>query len=64
QVLVSEVHRRVLVEYVRPLVQARLVCSSTKMRSRLAARLADEARQLRELFHRLVRTFSKPTTFS
>ncbi|NXX87382.1 EX3L2 protein, partial [Urocolius indicus] len=55
QVLVSELHRRVLIEYVRPLLQARIVCTSSKMRSRLAARLGDEARQLRELFSRLVR---------
>ncbi|NXG40294.1 EX3L2 protein, partial [Dromaius novaehollandiae] len=54
QVLVNEVHRRVLIEYVRPLLQGRLVCSSAKMRARVAARLGDEARQLRELFGRLV----------
>ncbi|KAM6226029.1 exocyst complex component 3-like protein 2 [Porphyrio hochstetteri] len=53
QVLVGEVHRRVLVEYVRPLLQGRLVCTSAKMRARVAARLGDEARQLRELFSRL-----------
>ncbi|KAF1559627.1 Exocyst complex component 3-like protein 2, partial [Eudyptes schlegeli] len=53
QVLVSEVHRRVLIEYVRPLLQVRLVCTSAKMRARVAARLGDEARQLRELFSRL-----------
>ncbi|XP_025916788.1 exocyst complex component 3-like protein 2 [Apteryx rowi] len=53
QVLVNEVHRRVLIEYVRPLLQARLVCTSAKMRARVAARLGDEARQLRELFGRL-----------
>ncbi|XP_054664104.1 exocyst complex component 3-like protein 2 [Grus americana] len=53
QVLVSEVHRRVLIEYVRPLLQVRLVCTSAKMRARVAARLGDEARQLRELFNRL-----------
>ncbi|NXX22617.1 EX3L2 protein, partial [Podargus strigoides] len=53
QVLVSELHRRVLIEYVRALLQARLVCTSAKMRARVAARLGDEARQLRELFSRL-----------
>ncbi|XP_037227840.1 exocyst complex component 3-like protein 2 [Falco rusticolus] len=53
QVLVSELHRRVLIEYVRPLLQVRLVCTSSKMRARVAARLGDEARQLRELFSRL-----------
>ncbi|OPJ69884.1 hypothetical protein AV530_000433 [Patagioenas fasciata monilis] len=53
QVLVGDLHRRVLIEYVRPLLQARLVCTSAKMRARVATRLGDEARQLRELFHRL-----------
>ncbi|NXS56371.1 EX3L2 protein, partial [Brachypteracias leptosomus] len=53
QVLVSELHRRVLLEYVRPLLQGRLVCTSAKMRARVGARLGDEARQLRELFSRL-----------
>ncbi|KAM4752055.1 exocyst complex component 3-like protein 2 [Cyanocitta cristata] len=53
QVLVSELHRRVLIEYVRPLLQGRLVCASAKARARVAARLGDEARQLRELFTRL-----------
>ncbi|NXV25183.1 EX3L2 protein, partial [Cepphus grylle] len=62
QVLVSEVHRRVLMEYVRPLMQVRLVCTSAKMRARVAARLGDEARQLRELFSRLVRPPSVPAT--
>ncbi|NXY89219.1 EX3L2 protein, partial [Alcedo cyanopectus] len=53
QVLVSEVHRRVLIEYVRPLLQGRLVCTSAKLRARVASRMGDEARQLRELFGRL-----------
>ncbi|NWT19466.1 EX3L2 protein, partial [Vireo altiloquus] len=53
QALVSELHRRVLIEYVRPLLQGRLVCASAKARARVAARLGDEARQLRELFTRL-----------
>lgn len=53
-------HRRVLIEYVRPLLQARLVCTSAKMRARVAARLGDEARQLRELFGRLVSTRTPP----
>ncbi|KAM7026361.1 exocyst complex component 3-like protein 2, partial [Acridotheres tristis] len=53
QVLVSELHRRVLIEYVRPLLQGRLLCASAKARARVAARLGDEARQLRELFTRL-----------
>ncbi|NXV78771.1 EX3L2 protein, partial [Atlantisia rogersi] len=61
QALVGELHRRVLLEYVRALLQGRLVCSSAKMRARVAARLGDEARQLRELFSRLVRPPIPPT---
>ncbi|XP_061232666.1 exocyst complex component 3-like protein 2 [Neopsephotus bourkii] len=53
QVLVSELHRRVLLAYVRPLLSGRLLCPSAKARARVAARLSDEARQLRELFTRL-----------
>ncbi|NWI21793.1 EX3L2 protein, partial [Crypturellus soui] len=54
QALLQDVQRRVLIEYVRPLLQGRLACSSAKARARVAARLGDEARQLRELFGRLV----------
>ncbi|NXM88420.1 EX3L2 protein, partial [Oenanthe oenanthe] len=55
QAVVSELHRRVLIEYVRPLLAGRLLCPSAKARARVAARLGDEGRQLRELFTRLVR---------
>ncbi|XP_075771481.1 exocyst complex component 3-like protein 2 [Pelodiscus sinensis] len=58
QALVNEVHRRVLVEYVRPLLQVRLVCRTAKMRAKVATRLADEGRQLQELFARLESTSS------
>ncbi|XP_059575140.1 exocyst complex component 3-like protein 2 isoform X3 [Alligator mississippiensis] len=58
QELVAELHRRVLVEYVRPLLQVRIVCTSAKMRARLAAKLSDEARQLQDLFSRLESTAS------
>uniref|UniRef100_A0AAY4C5D0 Exocyst complex component 3-like protein 2 n=1 Tax=Denticeps clupeoides TaxID=299321 RepID=A0AAY4C5D0_9TELE len=50
QVLVSEVHRRVMVEYVRALMRGRVICTSLKMRKRLAYRLQDEAKQLKVLF--------------
>ncbi|XP_067412658.1 exocyst complex component 3-like protein 2 [Emydura macquarii macquarii] len=58
QALVTEVHRRVLMEYVRPLLQVRLICSSAKMRAKVAARLQEEGRQLQELFGRLKSTSS------
>ncbi|ETE58123.1 Exocyst complex component 3-like protein 2, partial [Ophiophagus hannah] len=53
QMLVREVHRRVLIEYVRPLMRVRIICTSAKMRAKLASRLRGEARQLQEFFVQL-----------
>lgn len=50
----NEVHRRVLVEYVRAIMRGRVICTSLKMRKRLAFRLQDEAKQLKALFKDLV----------
>uniref|UniRef100_A0A1A8I1I7 Exocyst complex component 3-like 2a n=4 Tax=Nothobranchius TaxID=28779 RepID=A0A1A8I1I7_NOTKU len=50
QTLVGEVHRRVLVEYVRAIMRGRIICTSSKMRKRMAFRLQDEATQLKRLF--------------
>ncbi|XP_056140763.1 exocyst complex component 3 [Lampris incognitus] len=50
QSLVGEVHRRVLVEYVRAIMRGRIICTSLKMRKRMAFRLQDEAKQLKGLF--------------
>ncbi|CAB1352325.1 unnamed protein product [Coregonus sp. 'balchen'] len=36
QILVGEVHRRVLVEYVRAIMRGRIICTSSKMRKRMA----------------------------
>lgn len=54
QVLVAELHRRALVEYVRPLLRGRLRCRSARTRSRVAGRLREDAAQLQRLFRRLV----------
>lgn len=54
QTLVGEVHRRVLVEYVRAIMRGRVICTSLKMRKRVAFRLQDEAKQLKGLFKDLV----------
>uniref|UniRef100_A0A8C6SEI3 Exocyst complex component 3-like 2b n=1 Tax=Neogobius melanostomus TaxID=47308 RepID=A0A8C6SEI3_9GOBI len=43
QVLVGEVHRRVVTEYLRSLMRGRLICTSAKMRRRAAQRLRDES---------------------
>ncbi|KAF5889233.1 tumor necrosis factor alpha-induced protein 2-like, partial [Clarias magur] len=58
QTLVNEVHRRVMVEYVRAVMRGRIICTSLKMRKRLAFRLQDEARQLKALFKDLESTCS------
>ncbi|XP_042556166.1 exocyst complex component 3-like protein 2 [Dipodomys spectabilis] len=53
QALVAELHRRALVEYVRPLLRGRLRCRSARTRSRMAGRLREDAAQLQRLFRRL-----------
>ncbi|KAL6463191.1 hypothetical protein MHYP_G00275820 [Metynnis hypsauchen] len=58
QTLVNEVHRRVMVEYVRAIMRGRVICTSLKMRKRLAFRLQDEAKQIKALFKDLESTCS------
>lgn len=58
QLLVSELHRRVLVEYLRVTMRGRLTCTSMKMRKRVAARLREDGQQVADLFKDLV---SQPT---
>ncbi|XP_057566572.1 exocyst complex component 3-like protein 2 isoform X2 [Hippopotamus amphibius kiboko] len=53
QALVAELHRRALVEYVRPLFRGRLSCGSARTRNRVAGRLREDAAQLQRLFRRL-----------
>ncbi|XP_063168505.1 exocyst complex component 3-like protein 2 [Candoia aspera] len=53
QMLVQDVHRRVLIEYVRPLMRVRIICTSSKMRAKVANRLRSEAKQLQEFFIQL-----------
>uniref|UniRef100_A0A672H9H4 Exocyst complex component 3-like 2b n=1 Tax=Salarias fasciatus TaxID=181472 RepID=A0A672H9H4_SALFA len=48
--LVGEVHRRVVMEYLRSVMRGRIICTSLKMRKRMAGRLRDEGRQIRVLF--------------
>ncbi|XP_037543654.1 tumor necrosis factor alpha-induced protein 2 [Nematolebias whitei] len=50
QTLVGDVHRRVLVEYVRAIMRGQIICTSSKMRKRMAFRLQDEAKELKGLF--------------
>lgn len=44
-----------LIEYVRPLMRVRIICTSSKMRAKVAHRLRSEAKQLQEFFIQLVR---------
>ncbi|KAM9321945.1 exocyst complex component 3-like protein 2 [Gastrophryne carolinensis] len=53
QATVSELHRRVLLEYVRPLVQGKMSCTTGKARRKVATKLREEARQLGHIFSKL-----------
>uniref|UniRef100_H3BVJ9 Exocyst complex component 3 like 2 n=1 Tax=Tetraodon nigroviridis TaxID=99883 RepID=H3BVJ9_TETNG len=48
--LVSEVHRRVLMEYLRALMRGRIICTSSKKRKRMAGRLREEGQHIKVLF--------------
>ncbi|XP_070685013.1 tumor necrosis factor alpha-induced protein 2-like [Pempheris klunzingeri] len=50
QLLVAEVHRRVVMEYLRSVMRGRIICTSLKMRKRMAGRLRDEGKQIKVLF--------------
>uniref|UniRef100_A0A096LUI9 Exocyst complex component 3-like 2b n=1 Tax=Poecilia formosa TaxID=48698 RepID=A0A096LUI9_POEFO len=50
ELLVAEVHRRVVMEYLRSIMRGRIICTSMKMRKRMAGRLRDEGRQIKALF--------------
>ncbi|KAM9853191.1 exocyst complex component 3-like protein 2 [Aulostomus maculatus] len=50
QLLTAEVHRRVVMEYLRSVMRGRIICTSLKMRKRMAGRLRDEGRQIKVLF--------------
>ncbi|XP_011490994.1 tumor necrosis factor alpha-induced protein 2 [Oryzias latipes] len=50
QLLVAEVHRRVVMDYLRSVMRGRIICTSVKMRRRMAGRLRDEGKQIKLLF--------------
>ncbi|XP_022594238.1 tumor necrosis factor alpha-induced protein 2-like [Seriola dumerili] len=50
QLLVAEVHRRVVMEYLRSVMRGRIICTSMKMRKRMAGRLRDEGKHIKVLF--------------
>ncbi|KAG8448471.1 hypothetical protein GDO86_015529 [Hymenochirus boettgeri] len=53
QATISELHRRVLLELVRPLVQGKIMCTTSKTRRKVSSKLKDEARQLGQIFSKL-----------
>ncbi|XP_060743626.1 tumor necrosis factor alpha-induced protein 2 [Tachysurus vachellii] len=53
QVLVGEVHRRVITEYLRAIMRGRIICTSLKIRKRMAGRLREEGKDLKTLFKEL-----------
>uniref|UniRef100_A0ACB8FSV0 Uncharacterized protein n=1 Tax=Sphaerodactylus townsendi TaxID=933632 RepID=A0ACB8FSV0_9SAUR len=53
EMLVKDVHHAVLTEYVRPLMRVRIICTSSKMRVKMAGKLRSEAQQLQEFFAQL-----------
>ncbi|KAG7484004.1 hypothetical protein MATL_G00044200 [Megalops atlanticus] len=53
QALVGQVHRRVLIEYLRAIMKGRVICTSLKMRKRMAYRLRSEGKRLKVLFEDL-----------
>ncbi len=55
QRLQEEAQWLMVVEYVRALVQKRLVCRSTEERRQLAQQMVQDDQQFREIFHGLVR---------
>ena len=59
QLLVAEMHRRVVTEDLRSIMRGRIICTSIKMRKRMAGRLRDEGGQIKVLFKDLV-SFSSP----
>ncbi|XP_058491016.1 tumor necrosis factor alpha-induced protein 2 [Solea solea] len=50
QLLVGEVHRRVVMEYLRSVMRGRIICTSMKMRKKMAGRLREEGKQIKVLF--------------
>ncbi|XP_066536313.1 tumor necrosis factor alpha-induced protein 2 [Hoplias malabaricus] len=50
QVLVGDTHRRVMTEYVRAIMRGRIICTSLKMRKKMAGRLRDDGNNLKALF--------------
>ncbi|XP_077319360.1 exocyst complex component 3-like protein 2 [Lithobates pipiens] len=53
QATVSELHRRILLEYVRPLIQGKMSCTTARTRKRAASKLREENRHIVQIFNKL-----------
>ncbi|XP_072286171.1 exocyst complex component 3-like protein 2 [Pyxicephalus adspersus] len=53
QATVSELHRRVLLEYVRPLIQGKMSCTASRTRKKVASKLREENRHIVQIFSKL-----------
>ncbi|XP_075042247.1 exocyst complex component 3-like protein 2 [Mixophyes fleayi] len=53
QMTISELHRKVMLELVRPLIQGKLSCTASKTRRKVAGKLREESRQLGHMFSKL-----------
>ncbi|XP_078389575.1 exocyst complex component 3-like protein 2 [Cetorhinus maximus] len=58
QELVNDIHKHVVIKYLTAVLQTRITCNSSEMRTKLAGRLSDESAQLKELFESLNSTAS------
>ncbi|XP_043918545.1 exocyst complex component 3-like protein 2 [Protopterus annectens] len=56
QNLVNEIHRKFIIEYIKPLVEVRIICSSSKMRKKISNKLIEESKQFKVLFGSLETT--------
>ncbi|XP_056394346.1 exocyst complex component 3-like protein 2 [Hyla sarda] len=50
---ISELHRRIVLELVRPLIQGKMSCTTSKARRKVAAKLREESKQLGQIFSKL-----------
>ncbi|XP_040269016.1 exocyst complex component 3-like protein 2 [Bufo bufo] len=53
QAAISELHRSILLEFVRPLIQGKMSCTTSKTRRKVASKLREESKQLVQIFSRL-----------
>lgn len=53
QAAISELHRRILLELVRPLIQGKMSCTTSKTRRKVVSKLREESKQLGQIFSRL-----------